>query len=544
VTAADVVVRGARVWTADPAAPWAEAVAVAGGRLAAVGTGAEAASLAGPGTRVIDLPPDRLVLPGFIDAHIHYLDGPLETAGVDLSNADTLDEVVGILEAADRSVAVVTGGGWRSHIFPDGPDRGILDRIFGDVPVLLREINSHSLWVNSAALAIAGVTAATPDPEPGFSVFARDARGRPTGWVLEMTAMDLVRDAVSPPRPDRARHELLAVQDGYAAAGLTGAFDAGVFTIGERDGWDLLTGLDREGRLGQRVVGSKVANTDPEDAVAILADARDRIRSPNVRFDTLKVFVDGVPEAHTSAYLEPYSDRPDTAGPLAAPEEQIHRWAAEAAAAGLNCHFHAIGDRAVRVALDAVEAARRRNVPDGIVFTICHGDLVDPADLPRFAGLGVVYNTSGQWIASTPVDEVMERRLGERARRHYRLRSALDLGTTVTLGSDFAASAYVSTYRPLLLIESAVTRRLAGVTGGDPLPPAGEAIPVAEALRAMTASAAAQLRIAGRTGSLRAGKDADLVVLGADLFRIPAHRIAATPVLLTMRAGRITHEAP
>lgn len=542
MSAADVVLTGGRVWTADPAAPWAEAAAVAGGRLTAVGSRSEVAALTGPATRVIRLPAGHLVVPGLIDAHTHYLDGPSEAAGVDLSNADTLDEVVRILEAADRSVPVVTGGGWRSHIFPDGPDRRLLDGIFGDVPVMLREINSHSLWVNSAALRIAGVTAVTPDPEPGFSEFARDRHGEPTGWVLEMAAMDRVRDAVSPPRPEQVRAELLAAQEGYAAAGLTSVFDAGVFTIGERAGWDLLGDLDREGRLGQRVVGSKVANSDPEDAVAILAEARQQARSPNVRIDTLKVFVDGVPEAHTAAYLEPYADRPDTAGPLAAPEEDIRRWAIEAGGAGLNCHFHAIGDRAVRVALDAVEAARERSAP-GVVFTICHGDLIDPTDLPRFAGLGVVWNTSGQWIASTPVDAVMARRLGERARHHYRLRSALDLGVTVTLGSDFAASAYVSTYRPLVLVESAVTRRLAGVTVGDPLPPASEAIGVAEALRAMTSAAAAQLGIAGRTGSLTPGKDADLVVLGADLFEIPAHRIAATPVVLTMRAGRITHEA-
>jgi predicted amidohydrolase YtcJ len=539
VTPADLVVRGAPVWTGGEA--WAEALAIREGTLTAVGSRDEVAAHLGPDTRVIDLPSDHLVLPGFIDAHTHYTTGPLEAAGIDLTEADTLDEVRGILENADRSSPVI-GGGWRSHIFPDGPDRSLLDEIFGTTPVLLREINSHSLWVNSAALAGAGVTAATPDPEPGFSMFVHDERGEPTGWVLEQTAMDLIRNAVDPPSPGRAREALLAIQREYAAAGLTAAFDAGIFMIGERDGWELLADLDRHGLLGQRVVGSKVANIDPDGAVAILAAASAEVRSANVRIDTLKIFVDGVPEAHTAAYLEPYSDRPDTAGPLAADEEQIRRWVLEADAAGLSCHMHAIGDRAVRVALDAVEAARTRG-DSGVVHTVCHGDLIDPDDLPRFADLGAVWNTSGQWIAMDPVYDVMVSRLGDRARRHYLLRSAIAAGATVTLGSDYASSSYVSTFEPLLLIESAATRRLTGVTSGEALPPAGEAIPVAEAIRAMTTSAAYQLGIADRTGSLEPGKGADLVVLGRNLFEIPAHEIAATPVMVTMRAGRITHEA-
>jgi predicted amidohydrolase YtcJ len=318
-------------------------------------------------------------------------------------------------------------------------------------------------------------------------------------------------------------------------------FDAGVFNIDEWQAWEMLVDLDRQGRLGQRVVGAKAAIFG-DDPVAMLAEANQTFRSPNFTIDTLKVFVDGVPEAHTSAYLEPYDDRPETSGPLAAPEDDIRRWAREADAAGFVCHFHAIGDRAVRVALDAVAAVRAEG-DSGIRHVICHGDLIDPADLPRFAELGVIWNTSGQWIAASPVDEVMRRRVGDRALRHYLTRSALAAGTILTLGADYAASAYVSTYRPLVLIESAVTRRLAGVTEGDPLPPAEEALSLEAALRAMTIDAARQLRIEGSAGTLEVGKDADLVVLERNLFEIPAHEIAATEVVLTMAGGRTTHES-
>ena len=541
MTTADVVFRGAAIRTFDRLQPEAEAIAIAGGRIAAVGPDSEIESLIGPATRVIQLEAGSLVMPGFIDAHTHYLQGPQETVGVDLADCDNLDEITAVLRTYPDRGTVVVGGGWRSHIFPAGPHRRLLDEEFGETPVLLREINSHSLWVNSAALAAAGVSGATPDPDPGYSMFVRDDHGELTGWVLEESAMEIVRSANAPPTTDSVETALLGAQPGYAGSGLTGVFDAGVFMVGEWAAWEMLVDLDRRGEIGQRVVGAKAAIFG-DDPVGILREANRTFRSNNVTIDTLKVFVDGVPEAHTSAYLEPYEDRPDTSGPLAAPEEDIRRWAQAADEAGFAVHFHAIGDRAVRVALDAVEAVRDVRV-SGILHTICHGDLIDPADLLRFAPLGVIHNTSGQWIARTPVDIVMQRRVGERANRQYTLRSALDAGVIVTLGSDYPASAYVSTYQPLVLIESAVTRRLAGMTSSDPLSPADEAISVEAAVRGMTIDAARQLRIDDITGSLRAGKDADLVVLARNLFEIPPHEIAATPVLLTMRAGRITHDA-
>ena len=539
---ADFVIRGAPVYTVDPGRPWAHSVAVRNGLIAAVGSEKEIAALIGPDTRVVDLDADHLVLPGFIDSHSHLTEGPLETAGVDLSECDTIDEVRAVLEDADGSGDIIVGGGWRSHIFPNGPDRHLLDEIFGDKPVLLREINSHSLWVNSATLKRAAIDRATPDPVPGYSTFAREADGQPNGWVLEGPAMTLVREAVAPFSPESARQAFVEAQAGYAAAGLTGVYDAGIFVFDERIGWEMITDLDREGVLRIRIAASKVATLDPENAVELLKAAKDEFQSPKVRVTTLKIFVDGVTEAHTSAYLEPYSDRPETSGPLADDENLIRRWTAEADAAGLSCHFHALGDRAVRVALNAVEAARAAG-DSGVVHAICHAHLIDPSDLLRFRDLGVVYQTSGQWIAMDPFHPVMLSRLGDRALRQYPLRTAVESGVTVTLGADYPASAYVSTYRPLTLIESAVTRRLAGVTDGDPLPPIEEALPLPDAIRAMTASAAFQIGLGDTTGTLRPGMTADLVVLGNNLFEMPSHQIASTPVVLTMCDGIVTYDA-
>jgi predicted amidohydrolase YtcJ len=179
---ADLVLRGAQIYTVDPGNPWAEAIAIRDDAITAVGRQKEISALIGPDTQVIDLPDNYLVLPGFIDSHSHLTEGPFEARGIDLSECDTLEEVRAVLEAADQTPDVIVGGGWRSHIFPKGPHKDILDEIFGDTPVVLREINSHSLWVNGAALEAAGITRDTPDPVPGYATFGRDGAGELTGW--------------------------------------------------------------------------------------------------------------------------------------------------------------------------------------------------------------------------------------------------------------------------------------------------------------------------------------------------------------------------
>ncbi len=541
VRPADIVLRGAPIYTVDADRPWVQAIAIRDGILTAVGTEQEVALHAGPTTRVVELPPDHLVLPGFIDSHIHYTHGPFDIAGIDLSESDTVEDVRTVLENADRSSPVVTGAGWRSHLFPNGPHRRFLDDIFADTPVILREINGHSAWANSAALAAAGITRATPDPEPGYSMFVRDETGEPTGWVLEDAVM-AITDALVPEDTEVVAQELDAFQPRYAAAGLTGVFDAGIFAD-ERECWRKLVELDEKGRLKQRVVAAKVANLDPENAVSLLESASRDFRSRNVSINTLKIMVDGTPEGHTSAMLDPYSDRPDTKGPLAVAPETIRGWAIESDRAGYACHFHALGDRAVRVALDAIEAAREVNGRSGVVHTICHANLIDPSDLPRFRDLGVVYQTSSQWIGVDPFHAVMKTRIGARADRQYPLRTAANAGIIVTLGADFPTSSYISTYRPLVLIESAVIRRTHGKRDATPLPPSGEALTLPEAIRAMTASAAYQIGEGYRTGSLRVGKLADLVVLEGNLFEIHPHEIASTGIALTMLGGLVTHGA-
>jgi predicted amidohydrolase YtcJ len=318
-------------------------------------------------------------------------------------------------------------------------------------------------------------------------------------------------------------------------------FDAGILGLDEKVGFELLADLDRSGELPQRIFGSHVANFNPGDPVATLRDLAANYASRHVSVGSMKIFVDGVPEAHTSAYLQPYADRPDTTGPLTLEPEHIRDLTVATDAAGFQCHFHALGDRAVRVALDAIEAARTRNGHTGIRHVVCHAHLVAPEDLPRFRQLDVIYQTSGQWIEVDPFHDVLTARLGERVNHQFPLRTASELGVAVTLGADFPASAYVSTFEPLVQIETAVTRRPVGTPDAVPLPPEAEALPLTTALHAMTITAAHQLGRESDLGSIRVGKQADLVVLEHDLFDIPAHRIHATKVLMTVRGGEMTH---
>jgi predicted amidohydrolase YtcJ len=271
LSAADLVLRGGTVFTAEPGRPWARSVAVRGEHIVAI-TDDDAAGWIGAETRVVDLD-GGMILPGFIDTHSHYVAGPTRAAGVDLCGAHDLDTLLDILraDAATTSDDVVRGFGWRSHLFPEGPHRQLLDDIYGGRPVLLAEINGHSVWASSAALERAGIDRSTTDPKPGYAEYRRDANGELTGWVTEDASRALM-DLIAPATSERAARDLRAFVPRYAAAGLTTVFDAGILGLDEKVGFELLAELDRSGELPQRIFGSHVANFNPGDPVATLGD--------------------------------------------------------------------------------------------------------------------------------------------------------------------------------------------------------------------------------------------------------------------------------
>jgi predicted amidohydrolase YtcJ len=538
-TEAELLIVGAPVWTGDPARPWADAVAVRGGRVAATGPERELAALRGPATRVLRLD-GGLVLPGFADAHVHTAAGGLELAQCDLHGVDPQGYAAAVARyAADRPEAAwILGGGWVMDAFgTDGPHAAALDAVVADRPVLLESTDGHSAWVNRRALELAGITRATPDPPRGR--IERDAAGEPTGTLHE-AAVALVADHA--PEPTQAEWEA-AVERGQAhlhRLGITAWQDAAV-------GPEMLAAyraLAERGRLtGRAVAALRWLPDDGLDQLAGLAERRQTVG--RLRASAVKIFADGVFENRTAAMLAPYLDgdgRPtgnQGIGMLAAEE------LAEAVTAldgeGFDVHVHAIGDRAVRDTLDAFEAAAAANGRRDARHQIAHLQFVHPDDRPRFRRLGVVANAQPYWSC---LDGYMRELTlpfldPERAGWQYPWASLRRAGAVLAFGSDWT----VSTANPLEEIEVAVRRVAPDDRDAEPFLPA-ERVDLPTALAAFTSGSAYALRLEADTGTLTPGKLADLAVLDRDPFDPAAGPVGDARVLATLVEGEPVHADP
>ncbi len=530
---AELILHNARVYTVDPACPWAEAVAVAHGRIEAVGRDPEILDLAGRGTRVLDLA-GRLVLPGMTDAHLHFLRLACRRHQVDLAGVRELDEVLGRLARAVDQAGPgewVLGGGWDESPWGVAPTAAVLDRVAPDTPVALARMDMHTWWVNGAALTRAGITRSTPDPPE--SRIERDASGHPTGLLREWNAIRLVEAHI----PEPAEATLLAwLGETIAEAhrlGLTGIHDLRL----EREGAQslrLFQELRRQGELDLRVHFHLAADYLPEAAALGLEPGfgDDRLWLGHV-----KAFADGTLGSRTAHMLEPFVGEPDNVGLAVTSPDELWELAVAADRAGFPLAVHAIGDRAVRDVI-AVLSEFPSTAPSGRrpPHRIEHVQLIHPDDLPRLARHGIA--ASVQPVHLLADWQVADRFWGERARLAYAFRSLLDHGACLALGSD----APVAPMDPLLGIHAAVNRQ---EPGGQP---AGgwypeQRLSVAEAVAGYTLGPA---RVAGREdvqGSITPGKWADLVVLGRDLFAIPPEEIREVEIALTVFDGRVVHGA-
>lgn len=545
---ADVVFRNGPIYTVAGPEPWAQAVAVTGDTISHVGDEAGAMALVGPDTRVVDLA-GRLLLPGFVEGHIHPFLGAFLTSGVDLQVPTGDDAMAAIARyAKDNPTGPVRGFGWRVDMFgPDGPTRGELDRVLPDRPGFFFAIDGHSLWANSAALTMAGVDRHTEDPIPGFSYYARDRNGDPTGYVLEVNAALRLVDAIEPISAQAMGRLLESWLPKASAAGITSVFDAGVPPVGSDQGAliGLYTDLAHRGQLPFRVVASYSVKEPPfDDAVAKLADIRDRCATDLVRADVVKVVGDGTQGGYTAWLIEPYADKPDSTGGSPFTEPQWHQLIGQVDAAGFDVHVHACGERTARVALDAIERAAAANPARDRRHAVAHLVYVEDLDNRRFGELGVVAQFSANWMSPDPdTMQNMAARYGPPRRDLlYRPQEVLRSGGRISLGTDWPAAGYFSTYKPLDSIQIGVTRQLIGQPDAAVLAPAEQRLSVAEAVQANTLGAAYQLRMDDRVGSLETGKLADMIVLDENIFDIDPRDIHRTSVDLTMMNGTIRHE--
>jgi predicted amidohydrolase YtcJ len=545
VYAGSVAFVNGAVYTMNSKKPWAEAVVVERGRIAYVGDTAAARSLASNGARVIDLH-GQFLMPGFVEAHIHPVVGGYVTAGAQLQ-FDTRARILAELEAyarANPGAPVIRGFGWRYNAFPDtGPTKEDLDRIWPDTPVILFAIDVHSAWVNSAALRRAKITRETPDPIPNYSYFQRDPKtGDPTGYLVEVPAIVHVVTPAEPPSLSVIGNGLQQWLPKASAAGITSLFDAGIVMVPDTDGFGLYRNLEAAGKLPVRVVGSYYFNNPDVDPIPIITSLRKTFDRGLVRVPILKISADGGDFQRTAAMLAPYADDPQSTGATNLPPETIKRVIVEADRLGIDVHIHAYGDRTIRMCLDAIESAIAANPVRDRRHTLAHSMLIDKADLPRYGKLGVIGQFSTQWIVPDPSwQNVTRARWGARADRMYSLASLLADGARITLGTDWPAAGYHSTYVPLEAIEIATRRAELGKPDAPIMRPVDERITLAQALHANTFAAAYQLRLDHEVGSLEVGKRADLVVMKENPFRVQPHEVHAVPIAMTMMDGRFTH---
>lgn len=544
-TVPDLILTGGAIRTLDPAQPRAQALAIAGGRLLAVGSDADVAALAGPGTRVVGLQ-GRTVWPGLIDSHTHGLWGACRDLYEVFPGLGA--PLQAVLDGVAARAAVTAPGGWiiggpwrpfdRASFGPRPAD--VLDRVAPLHPVVLKDVSQHNYWLNSAALAAAGITAATPAPAGG--VIERDASGTPTGILIE-SAVSLVARFLEPTADqlDRAAQHLAGY---FHSLGITG-FKEPMAYAPELAAY---AGADLAGRLNLHVA-AHLTRFSPFNGDWVPMDDLARLRAdhaaPHLRTGFAKLFLDGVPIARTAAFVDPYPGAdPATHDPeahlLIAPD----RLAAELVVldgAGYTVKMHAVGDRAVQAGLDAIAAARAANGASGLRHEIAHANFIRPADLPRFAALDAVAEVSPKLWFPNPVTPGQRQVLGDaRADSCHPVRSLLDAGAAVIYGSDWPAAAPDAD--PWVGLAGMITRadplgRYPGHVG------AGQAIPLDRALPLFTAAAARAMRLDAVTGRLAAGYSADLIVLDAAPETLEPAALASLRPAATLFEGQVVHGA-
>ncbi len=529
-TSGSIAVVNARIWTGNTRRRWADALLTDRERIAVVGSSAEVMKRIGSATRIID-GRGMLVVPGFIDSHIHFLLGGFGLSSVMLRDASTPQEFarrIGKFAATKPAGTWIRNGDWDNELWGgEWPAKDWIDARTPDHPVWVSRLDVHTSLANSAAMRAAGITRDTPDVSGG--TIMRDAHGEPTG-VFRDNAQALI-DRVVPELSESEFDAALSAAMAYVAR-------QGVTSVHHMGTWQDLAVFERA--HAARRLTPRIYAAVPIDTWERLRD-RVSVRGRGdewLRIGALKGFVDGSLGSRTAAMLEPFTDAPNDRGLFVNSLDDLHAWTLGADAAGLNMIVHAIGDLAIRSQLDVFERVRAANGARDRRFRIEHAQHLDPADVPRFAQLGVVASVQpyhaiddGRWA---------ERVIGpERAKMTYAFRSLLDAGARLALGSDWP----VAPPTPLEGIYAAATRRtLDGKHRGGWIPE--QRISVEEALRGYTSDAAFASFEENEKGTIAIGKLADFAMIDRDITRILPDEIAEARVVMTVVGGQVVYDAP
>ncbi|HEY6946199.1 MAG TPA: amidohydrolase [Candidatus Acidoferrum sp.] len=541
---ADRIFVNGKIWTEDDARPQAEALAIRGDKILAVGSTKEIRALAGPSTTIVDLK-GRLVVPGFQDSHLHFPGAPVNTVRLDgLENLDAFQKRLAEFAKSHPKLTWITGGGWGYSAFPNQMvDKKYIDAVISDRPVYVSERDGHMGLANSKALQIAGITRDTPDPPNGHIM--KDASGEPTGEFKE-AAQRLIRRHIPPPSVEDEYQALLQHMDEAAAVGLTSVQDAAT----NLETFPIYLKAANSGALklrfrfappilpkeGGSPKNHKLEKPLTEADIGLYKELRERYKGPLLKFGAIKGFLDGTVDARTAAMFEPY-----VGGGTGIPfweQDDLNKTVALYDKEGFQVMLHAIGDKAINMALNAFEYAAKTNDTSGRRHRVEHGEVPALADLPRFKQLGVIAST--QAMFANPDATVLQNfavLLGpERASHADSFKLYDDAGAVQAFGSDWG----VFDFAVLPAIYCVVTRMTPeGIPAGGWYP-AGR-ISVEAALRHFTRDGAYASFDENVRGTLTPGKYADLVVLSKDILAIPPADILKTKVLVTVMGGKETY---
>ncbi len=546
---ADFVLTNGKVYTVNEKQPWAEAVAVDGKEIVYVGDNAGARAFVGQGTEEIDLK-GRMLLPGFVESHVHVMMGAATSSGLPLTMADSIDDVLRKLkEYADANPDKTTlfGASYNAfHFDQKGPNKTALDKVVPDRPVMLMDHTLHSVWVNSKALEVAGITKDTKDPSGGQ--YVRDENGEPTGAIKGSPASLPVINAIEAISPEAMLSSIPQVLEGLSEFGFTAAMDMGN-PIATEVALNAIIDLDNQGKLPLRLSMTHFVNTPAVAETAIEAQEQyaKKYKSEHAWFDTMKIVCDSVMENQKAAMLEPYLTTGDRAS-LYFDHDALRELVLGAAEKGHGVALHCIGDWGVRAALDAAEALRKSGDKD-TRFIATHVQMVHPDDRERFGELNVFAQTTSNWANHQPtyIEHIGQQRNDT---LQFPFRSWVDGGAIVALGADWPATpgGFEHGVNPFNNIYVAKHRRVPKDlieefgSADRTLPPENEVLTLAEAIEGYTISGAKMLGIEDEIGSIEVGKKADLILLSQNLFEIDPEEIPKTKVLGTMFDGKIVHD--
>lgn len=536
---ADLILTNARVYTVDAAQPHAEAVSIRDGRIQAVGASEVVARTRGPNTRIIDLG-GRLLMPAFGDAHVHPVFGGMAYSRCSLHAGRSVEDYVALIRAclaASPGEAPIYGVGWEDSLFPPNgvPTKEVLDAVSTERALIFESVGGHSYWVNSRALALAGITRETSDPPNGL--INRDARGEPSG-ALQETAMGLMRDLIPQPTAEDIQNSIIYTARLFNSLGITSWHDAGIDLAadGTSQTLDAYHAVQQQGVLSMHVtLAFTWANDRGLEQIPVILEASRRAEAWGLRARTVKFYVDGVIPQRTAAMIASYEGS-DERGSLQIAPETLNAAIARLGAEGVQPHVHAIGDLATRVALDAFEAAPTRTASTFRPM-ISHLNVIDPADQPRFGALDAIAVFQPTWASHYPYMGLTLQAIGPtRSRAIYPAGSVLRGGGMLAYGADWP----VATANPLQGLQVAVTRTNYLDASAGPLLPE-EGVPLTEAVRAHTLNVAYALGLDAITGSIAPGKSADLIVLDRDIFELAPDQVSQARVLLTLFRGAPVH---